>query len=61
MPYRFGEVTLVDARFLVTAARAGAWVNVWTVDDEEDMRTLADIGVGGIMTDRPDLLRRVLG
>jgi glycerophosphoryl diester phosphodiesterase len=31
------------------------------VDAEEDMRTLASIGVGGIMTDRPDLLRRVLG
>jgi glycerophosphoryl diester phosphodiesterase len=61
MPYRFGEVTLVDARFLITAARVGTWVNVWTVDAEEDMRTLASIGVGGIMTDRPDLLRRVLG
>jgi glycerophosphoryl diester phosphodiesterase len=61
MPYRFGEATLVDADFLVAAHQAGKWVNVWTVDAEEDMRALVALGVGGIMTDRPDLLRRVLG
>jgi len=61
MPYRFGEVTLVDADFLAAAARANRWVNVWTVDDEADMCTLVSLGVGGIMTDRPDLLREVLG
>jgi glycerophosphoryl diester phosphodiesterase len=61
MPYRFGEVTLVDAAFLAAPARARAWVNVWTVDDEADMRALLALGVGGVMTDRPDLLRNVLG
>jgi len=61
MPYRFGEVTLVDGDFLAATARASRWVNVWTVDTEEDMRALVALGVGGIMTDRPDLLRRVLG
>jgi glycerophosphoryl diester phosphodiesterase len=61
MPYRFGDATLVDADFLVAAGQAGKWVNVWTVDAEEEMRTLVALGVGGIMTDRPDLLRRVLG
>jgi glycerophosphoryl diester phosphodiesterase len=61
MPYRFGDVVLVDADFLAAAGRASKWVNVWTVDAEEDMRTLVALGVGGIMTDRPDLLRQVLG
>jgi len=61
MPYRFGDVVLVDADFLAAAARAGKWVNVWTVDELEEMRTLVTLGVGGIMTDRPDLLRQVLG
>ena len=60
MPYRFGDAPLVDADFLAATARAGRWVNVWTVDAEEDMRTLVGLGVGGIMTDRPDVLRRVL-
>lgn len=39
----------------------GVAVFVWTVDEEADMRRLLSLGVRGIMTDRPDLLRRVLG
>jgi len=61
MPYRFGDLPIVDAELLAGAAQSGKWVNVWTVDAEDDMRTLVALGVGGIMTDRPDLLRRVLG
>lgn len=46
---------------LCEAARAeGRWVNVWTVDDPNEMRRLVVDGAGGIMTDRPDLLRQVL-
>jgi glycerophosphoryl diester phosphodiesterase len=36
-------------------------VQAWTVDRVPDMRRLVAIGVHGIMTDRPDLLARVLG
>lgn len=32
-------------------------VHVWTIDDEATMRQLLDIGIDGIMTDRPDVLR----
>ena len=60
MPYRYADTVLVDAEFLAATGRAGKWVNVWTVDAEEDMRTLVALGVGGIMTDRPDRLRAVL-
>jgi len=61
MPLDYGEVRLVDAPFLAATHRLGRWVNVWTVDDARTMRTLVELGVGGIMTDRPDLLREVLG
>jgi len=61
MPLDYGEVRLVDAAFLEATAGLGRWVNVWTVDDVDTMRTLVGLGVGGIMTDRPDLLREVLG
>jgi glycerophosphoryl diester phosphodiesterase len=61
MPLDFGEVRLVDRALVQAVERLGRWVNVWTVDDEETMRALVDLGVGGIMTDRPDLLRAVLG
>ncbi|HUM12221.1 MAG TPA: glycerophosphodiester phosphodiesterase [Myxococcaceae bacterium] len=60
MPLDYGEVRLVDAPFLEATTRLGRWVNVWTVDEVETMRALVAIGVGGIMTDRPDLLREVL-
>jgi phosphodiesterase I len=40
--------------------RAGYRVHVWTIDVRDDMHTLIDWGVDGIVTDRPDLLREVL-
>jgi glycerophosphoryl diester phosphodiesterase len=60
LPLYFGEVRLVDEALLRTVDTFGRWLNVWTVDDPEEMRRLVAEGVGGIMTDRPDLLRRVL-
>jgi glycerophosphoryl diester phosphodiesterase len=60
VPYHYAHVTLVDREFLAAAAEAEKWVNVWTVDAEPEMRALVAMGVGGVMTDRPDLLRRVL-
>jgi glycerophosphoryl diester phosphodiesterase len=60
VPYHYAHVTLVDREFLAAAAQAEKWVNVWTVDAEPEMRALVAMGVGGVMTDRPDLLRRVL-
>lgn len=60
MPFAFDGVELVSAAFLERASERGLWVNVWTVDAPDDMRRLVSMGVGGIMTDRPDLLRDVL-
>lgn len=46
---------------LVEAARAqNLAVLAWTVNDEDEMRRLAEWGVTGIMTDFPDRLARVL-
>ncbi len=61
MPLVYSGMRLVDAPFLEAIREAGKWVNVWTVDDPAEMRQLVVDGVGGIMTDRPDLLRDVLG
>ncbi len=48
---------------LDTAAvqRAGFPVVVWTVNDPQRMRALLKIGVDGIISDRPDLLRKEAG
>ena len=60
MPLHFGEDRLVDRGFIDRATARGLWVNVWTVDERPEMERLVAEGVGGIMTDRPDLLRAVL-
>ena len=60
VPVKQGRLTVVDRSFLRTAARAGVEVHTWTINDPDQMRTLLDLGVHGIVTDRPDLLREVL-
>lgn len=60
VPERFGETVIVDAGFVSAAHSAGVAVHVWTVDEAEDMRRLLDVGVDGIITDRPSVLAGVL-
>lgn len=40
--------------------RAGQKVNVWTVNEPEDVRRLAALDVDAIITNKPDLVRQVL-
>ena len=51
----------VTARGVARAARLGLETTVYTVNDPRRMRTLAAMGVGGIFSDRPALLRETLG
>ncbi len=60
IPVKQGPFTLVDAASVRTAHRLGLKMHVWTIDDEAEMRRLVALGVDGIMTDRPSLLRSVL-
>lgn len=60
VPVRRYGVTIVTPRFLRAARRAGVPVVVWTIDDEAEMHRLLDLGVDGLMTDRPSRLRAVL-
>jgi glycerophosphoryl diester phosphodiesterase len=53
-------VPVVTRRFVRRAHDRGLRVDVWTIDDEPAMRRLLSFGVDGIMTDRPDVLARVL-
>jgi glycerophosphoryl diester phosphodiesterase len=60
IPVKQGPARLVDAAAVRAAKRLGLQIHVWTIDDAEEMARLADLGVDGIMTDRPLLLRNVL-
>jgi glycerophosphoryl diester phosphodiesterase len=60
VPLQLGGRALVDERFLAAAHARGLQVHVWTVDTAEDGAALLDLGVDGLMTDRPAMLREVL-
>ena len=60
VPPSIKGVPLVDQRFVAKAHRLGLQVHVWTIDEPDEMHALLDIGVDGIMTDRPAVLREVL-
>ena len=60
VPARFGEMTLVDRRFVEVAHEQGLAVHVWTIEEEDEMRDLCALGVDGIITDRPTALVGVL-
>jgi glycerophosphoryl diester phosphodiesterase len=60
VPMSFGGRRVVDRRFVESAHQIGKKVHVWTVDDPDDMRHLLDLGVDGIITDEPAVLKNVL-
>ena len=49
----------VDRQSIAEAHKLGLKVVVWTVNKPEDMARLIDLGVDGIISDRPDVLRVV--
>ena len=52
---------LVDASYMAWAKKRGYQTNVWTVDDPAEARRLAQLGVNGLITNKPDLIRESVG
>lgn len=55
LPLQMRGLQVVDARLVNSAHDRGLQVHAWTVNDPEVMRRLVEIGVDGLVTDRPDL------
>jgi glycerophosphoryl diester phosphodiesterase len=60
-PERFGRQQFLSPHLLETAAAYNVKVQVWTVNEEADMRRLLRMGVQGILTDYPDRLLKLMG
>ncbi|MBP2368277.1 glycerophosphodiester phosphodiesterase family protein [Pseudonocardia parietis] len=62
VPPAFGRIPVAsDRRFVDAAHASGREVHVWTVDEPARMHRMLDLGVDGLLSDRPDLLLQVLG
>jgi glycerophosphoryl diester phosphodiesterase len=60
VPVESGGRTIVTRRFIEAAHNRGVRVDVWTIDEPEEMRRLLDLGADVIMTNRPEVLDGVL-
>jgi glycerophosphoryl diester phosphodiesterase len=60
VPIRWNGIKIVDRRFVHAIHRRGLQLHVWTVNDPTQMEELLDLGVDGIMTDQPAILKRIL-
>lgn len=60
IPWKMGRARLLTRRHVRAAHAAGKVVHVWTVNLEDDMNYLLDLGVDGLVSDRADVLKRVL-
>jgi glycerophosphoryl diester phosphodiesterase len=60
IPPRYGDVDVVTESLVAAAHDAGVAVHVWTINEPEEMARLLDLGVDGIVSDRPTVLSRLL-
>lgn len=60
LPRRSRGIKVIDRRLVEAAHGLGLQVHVWTVNQPTEMSELLELGIDGIITDRPDLLKEVL-
>lgn len=60
VPEYSGERHVLTPRFVRAAQDNGIAIHPWTIDDPADIRRFVDMGVDGIITDRPDVMLQVL-
>ncbi|WGW13611.1 glycerophosphodiester phosphodiesterase family protein [Saxibacter everestensis] len=60
VPVEWRGVRIITGSFVRAVHDLGLAVHAWTIDDEQTMTWLLDLGVDGIVSDRIDVLKRVL-
>jgi glycerophosphoryl diester phosphodiesterase len=61
VPPREGVIPLTTRRFIRAAQNRNIFTAAWTVNGPAEMRRLLNRGIGGLITDRPDLARELIG
>ncbi|GJM40763.1 MAG: glycerophosphoryl diester phosphodiesterase [Ardenticatenaceae bacterium] len=51
---------MVDTTYMDWAGKSGWRVNVWTVDEPNEANRLAELGVHGIITNKPALIKKAI-
>lgn len=60
VPMKSGPLKVITKKFVKQAHEHNLAVHVWTINDQPTMNNLLDLGVDGIFTDNPKLLKEVL-
>ncbi len=60
IPEEYGGIQLLTPELIEAAHSQGVEVHIWTVNEEDDMRRILEMGVDGIMTDHPERLVRIV-
>jgi glycerophosphoryl diester phosphodiesterase len=60
VPATYGDITVVDEKYVQGAHKMGVAVHVWTINDVDEMTRLLDLGVDGLITDTPTPLVALL-
>lgn len=60
IPIEDSGFDLTDQKLITGAHRRGQDISYWTIDDPKEMKKLLDAGADGILTNRPDLLLKIV-
>ena len=61
VPETSGRIPVVTPYFVQAAHRANVQVHIWTINDTAEMQRFLDMGVDGIMTDKPAEMMALIG
>ncbi len=61
LPSHYQGRDILTPSFINSAHQNGQLVWAWTIDDPAEAQRLIDLGVDGLMSNRPDLMLKVLG
>ena len=61
VPETSGRIPVVTPYFVQAAHRANVQVHIWTINDPAEMQRFLDMGVDGIMTDKPAEMMALIG